>query len=285
MTASICISGLSKSVHGYRALDEIELNIEPGEMVAVIGTSTSGGSALLQNIAGLTQGDRDGTGSVEIFGRTVQCGGGLARDAGDIRTQIGLVLPQFNLVDRLSVIDNVLSGMLHRIPIWRRTFCQFTRDEVREGMLALERVGLARAALQRASTLSAGQQRRVAIARALAQQAKLILADEPMTRFDLEAERRVIETLASINCEDGTTIVVSLHRLDVAVSYCPRIVALRHGRIVYDGSSAMITPKMVRELYHAEADALLSDRPLEARSHDVPPLYLPALVPSPAHIG
>lgn len=282
MTASICISGLSKSVHGYRALDEIELNIEPGEMIAVIGTSTSGGSALLQNIAGLSQGDRGDSGSVEIFGRTVQCGGGLARDAGDIRTQIGLVLPQFNLVDRLSVIDNVLSGMLHRIPIWRRTFCQFTEDEVREGMLALERVGLARAALQRAPTLSPGQQRRVAIARALAQQAKLILADEP--GLDPEAERKVIETLAGINCEDGTTIVVSLRRLDIAVSYCPRIVALRHGRIVYDGSSAMITPKMVRALYHAEADALLSDRPLEARSHDVPSLYLPALVPSPAHV-
>lgn len=284
MTASICISGLNKSFHGYPVLDDIELQIEPGEMVAVIGTSSSAGSALLQNIAGLTQGDVDSGGSVEVFGRTVQSGGGLARDLADIRTQIGLVSPQSNLVDGLPVITNVLSGMLHRIPIWRRTFCQFTEEEVNEGMFALERVGLRRAALRRASTLSVGQQRRAAIARSLAQQAKIILADTPIKGLDPEAARRVMETLARLNCADGTTVVVSLQHLDLAVSFCPRIVALHRGKIVFDGSAAMLTPQMLCEIYDAEAEAMLSQHPIAGRPDHPLPMHLPALVPSPALI-
>lgn len=278
MTPSICISGLSKSFHGYRTLDQIELKIEPGEMVAVIGTSSSGGSTLLQSIAGLAHGDAGGSGTVEVFGRTVQCGGGLARDARDIRTQIGFVFPQCNLDDRLSVIANVLSGMLHRVPIWRRTFSQFTEEEVHEGRLALERVGLGRAALQRASTLSIGQQRRAAIARALAQQAKIILAHEPVAGLDPEAARRVMETLARVNCEDGTTIMASLGQMEVALRFCPRTIALHQGKIVYDGASANFTAKTVRALYGAAADELL--QPASPRLPEVAPLYLPALVPS-----
>lgn len=278
MTASICISGLNKSFHGYPVLDDIELQIAPGEMVAVIGTSSSAGSALLQNIAGLTQGDIGSSGSVEVFGRTVQSGGGLTRDMNDIRTQIGCVFPQSNLVDRLSVITNVLSGMLHRIPIWRRTFFQFTEEEVSEGMFALERVGLRRAALQRASTLSVGQQLRVAIARALAQQAKIILADDPIVALDPEAARRVMDSLARVNCEDGTTIVLSLRQLDVALRFCPRTIALHDGKIVYDGASAKFTVKTARSLYGAAADELL--RPTPTSLPEVSPLHLPALVPS-----
>lgn len=275
---SIRIAGLSKSLHGHRVLDRIELKVEPGEMIAVIGTASGGRSALLRSIAGLTHGDTGSDGSVEVFGRTVQYGGGLARDAGDVRTQIGLVLPHFNLMDRLSVIANVLSGMLHRVPIWRRTFSQFTEEEVREGRRALERVGLARAALQRASTLSVGQQRRAAIARALAQQAKIILADEPVAGLDAEAARRVMETLARVNCEEGTTIVASLGQMEAALRFCPRTVALHRGKIVYDGASANFTAKTVRALYGTAADALL--QPAATPLPEVSPLHLPALVPS-----
>jgi phosphonate transport system ATP-binding protein len=253
-------------------LEDVNLSIVPGEMVALIGASGSGKSTLLRHIAGLACADVDSRGAIEVFGRTVQCGGGLARDIRDIRSQIGFVFQQFNLIDRLSVITNVLAGMLYRVPTWRSTFHNFTREEIREGMHALARVGMEKRALQRASTLSGGQQQRAAIARTLVQQAKVILADEPIASLDPESSRRVMEILATINREDGITVMVSLHQVDIALRYCPRTVALNHGCVVYDGPSAQLTPVVLRELYGAEADALflptLPDAPAAWRHHD-----------------
>lgn len=274
MTACIDIAGLHKSFHGFKALEDINLSIAPGEMVALIGASGSGKSTLLRHIAGLTCADVDSRGAVEVFGRTVQCGGGLARDIRDIRSQVGFIFQQFNLIDRLSVITNVLAGMLYRVPIWRSVVRQFTREEIIEGMHALARVGMEKRALQRASTLSGGQQQRAAIARTLVQQAKIILADEPIASLDPESSRRVMEILATINHEDGTTIMVSLHQVDIALRYCPRTVALNHGRVVFDGQSASLTPDVLRELYGADADALflptLPNAQAVWRYHDKP---------------
>ena len=121
---------------------------------------------------------------------------------------------------------------------------------------ALDRVGIAEKAWVRASALSGGQQQRAAIARTLVQKAKLILADEPIASLDPEASRRVMESLARINAEDGTTVVVSLHQVDFAVRFCPRTVALKDGRVVYDGPSVALTPALLRSLYGSQADDL-----------------------------
>jgi phosphonate transport system ATP-binding protein len=174
-----------------------------------------------------------------------------------MRAGIGFVFQQFNLVDRLPVITNVLAGMLFRVPAWRSTFRYFTREEMLLGLEALDRVGMAGFALQRASTLSGGQQQRAAIARTLVQKAGVILADEPIASLDPESSRRVMDLLARINREDGTTVLVSLHQVDVALKYCPRTVALHRGRVVYDGASSALTPTLLRELYGAEADEVL----------------------------
>jgi phosphonate transport system ATP-binding protein len=125
-------------------------------------------------------------------------------------------------------------------------------------MEALKRVGIESQAAQRASTLSGGQQQRAAIARALVQGARIVLADEPIASLDPESSRRVMEILATINREDRCTVVVSLHQVNVALKYCPRTVALRDGRVVYDGPSAELSPHLLRELYGAEADEILS---------------------------
>lgn len=257
MTASISISGLSKTFHGDKALCEVDLSIGPGEMVALIGASGSGKSTLLRHIAGLAVADAGSISRVIVNERTVQAGGRLSRDVRDIRAGIGFVFQQFNLVERLPVITNVLAGMLHRVPSWRSVMRHFTNEEICCGLEALERVGMAQRATQRASTLSGGQQQRAAIARALVQRAKVVLADEPIASLDPESSRKVMEILARINREDGITVLVSLHQVDVALKYCTRTVALHRGRLVYDGPSSALTPALLRELYGAEAEELL----------------------------
>lgn len=270
MKDNISVHSLSRSFGANKALDGVSLDIEKGEIVALIGASGSGKSTLLRHIAGLARGDATVPDSrICVGGRVVQQGGHLARDVRDIRAGIGFVFQQFNLVDRLPVITNVMAGMLHRIPAWRSAIRHFTRDEIRAGLEALDRVGMADRALQRASTLSGGQQQRAAIARTLVQQASVILADEPIASLDPESSRKVMEILARINREDGTTVVVSLHQVDVALKYCPRTVALHRGKVVYDGASSALTPTLLRELYGAEADEILL--PNTPAGHEVAP--------------
>jgi phosphonate transport system ATP-binding protein len=258
MSAAIRVTALSKTFGTRRALDAVNLEVMAGEMVALIGASGSGKSTLLRLIAGLATADAGERGEVLVHGRPMQCGGKLHRHARAVRTSVGFVFQQFNLVGRLPLILNVMAGMLPRLPLWRSLLRVFRRDEVKIGLDALGRVGIAEQAAQRASTLSGGQQQRAAIARTLVQEASIVLADEPIASLDPESSRRVMEILAAINREDRTTVVVSLHQVNVALRYCPRAVALSHGRVVFDGPSGNLTPQLLRELYGAEADEILA---------------------------
>ena len=261
--SSIRIRKLTRSFGQKRALDDLTLDIEAGEMVALIGASGSGKSTLLRHVAGLIVADRGSGASVQFGGRAVQSDGRLSIDARELRSNIGFVFQQFNLVGRLPVITNVLAGMLHRVPMWRSVLRRFSPAQIRLGMEALERVGIAEQAWQRASTLSGGQQQRAAIARTLVQRAKAILADEPIASLDPESSRRVMEILAKINREDGRTVVVSLHQVEIALKYCQRTVALHHGRVVYDGASAQLTPAGLREIYGTHVDELVRPNAFE----------------------
>ena len=189
------------------------------------------------------------------------------------RAGIGFVFQQFNLVGRLPVITNVLTGMLPRVPLWRSLLRYFRRAEVQVGLDALAQVGIDDYAFQRASTLSGGQQQRAAIARTLVQNARVILADEPIASLDPESSRRVMDTLAHINRSRKVAVVVSLHQVDVALRYCPRVVALRHGRVVYDGPAANLTETMLRALYGADVAELLPQG--DERPVSQPPLIAP----------
>lgn len=140
-------------------------------------------------------------------------------------------------MNRLSVLENVLIGALGSTPFWRTCFSYFTREQKQRALQALTRVGMVHFAHQRVSTLSGGQQQRVAIARALMQQAKVILADEPIASLDPESARIVMDTLRDINQNDGITVVVTLHQVDYALRYCERIVALRQGHVFYDAAA------------------------------------------------
>jgi phosphonate transport system ATP-binding protein len=271
MSESITIDKLSRTFDRTRALDAVDLTVHKGEMVALIGASGSGKSTLLRHIAGLATADAVKNGSrIVVGGRTVQSDGRLAKDVRDIRAGIGFVFQQFNLVGRLPVFINVLAGTLHRAPFWRAMVRWFSQEEMAAGIEALRRVGIAEFAGRRASTLSGGQQQRAAIARALVQRARVVLADEPIASLDPESSRKVMEILSTINRVDGCTVMVSLHQVNVAMKYCPRTVALHQGRVVYDGPSSSLTPALLRELYGAEADEILSLPDHISALNDVP---------------
>ena len=265
------VRNLSKTFLGGRAaLCNVNLSIAPGEMVALIGASGSGKSTLLRHLSGLVSADRGrGAGEVAIDGQRIQADGRLAKDVRRLRGNVGFVFQQFNLVNRLSVITNVLIGTLSRLSLLRTMLFRFPEHERQLAMAALQRVGIADWAFQRASSLSGGQQQRAAIARAMVQRAKLVLADEPIASLDPEAARRVMEALAELNRTDGVTVVVSLHQVQFAMRYCPRTVALRAGEVIFDGPSAALTPQKLAELYGAEAEELLLGETLApAAKHD-----------------
>ncbi|EDZ98115.1 phosphonate ABC transporter, ATPase subunit [Burkholderia sp. H160] len=256
---AIRIERLSKTFgNGRKALDEIDLRVAPGEMVALIGASGSGKSTLLRHIAGFTASDPQPS-QIEILGRPIQQNGRIVREVRRIRRDIGFVFQQFNLVNRLSVETNVLIGALARLPWWRRLTGRFPRAERALSLAALHEVGIGEHARERAANLSGGQQQRAALARALVQRAQIVLADEPIASLDPESSRRVMDMLRALNVEHRITVLVSLHQVDIAMQYCPRTIALRRGKVVYDGPSSALTPTLLKKLYGDDAHELLDD--------------------------
>lgn len=267
MTHAIVVENLSKTFPCCRALDGVSLAIGEGEMVALIGASGSGKSTLLRHIGGFVAAD---AGSIRVFDATVQANGRMAADIRRQRAKVGFVFQQFNLVNRLSVMTNVLVGLLYRMPLWRAMLMRFSVPERQQAMEALVAVGIEHSAWQRAATLSGGQQQRAALARCLVQGARVVLADEPIASLDPESARNVMELLAQMNRDRGCTVVVSLHQVEFAIKYCPRTIALHKGKLIYDGPSSALTPQLLGELYGADADELFG------MMLDSPALRMPA---------
>ncbi|TGY90551.1 phosphonate ABC transporter ATP-binding protein [Marinicauda algicola] len=242
---------VSKTWRGVAALESVSLEVAPGEMVALIGPSGSGKSTLLRIAAGLIEADR-GSGAVALFGRRVQEDGRLSRGVRRVRARVGFIFQQFNLVGRVSLYANVLFGALGQLPGWRGALGLFPAEVRKRAMEALERVGIAEHAGKRASALSGGQQQRGAIARALVQRAEAIFADEPIASLDPVSARRVMQLLARLNREDAITVVVTLHQVEYAMKYCRRAIALKAGRIAYDGPIGALTRERLIEIYGEE---------------------------------
>jgi phosphonate transport system ATP-binding protein len=265
LTAAIEVIGVDKSFRaGSPVLRNIGFTIASGEMVALIGASGSGKSTLIRAISGLIEVDRppapkrgQGVGSIRVLGSPMQEEGRISRSALRLRAAVGVIFQQFNLVPRLSVLTNVCLGLLGQIPAWRGSLARFSTAERQRAMQALARVGIAEHALKRGSDLSGGQQQRAAIARSLVQGAQVLIADEPIASLDPKAARRVMDILAALNRQDGITVLASLHQVEYALTYCPRTIALREGRIVYDGPSSALTPTFLGELYGTESEDLI----------------------------
>jgi phosphonate transport system ATP-binding protein len=247
----LSVRGVSKTFGRRRALDGVSLRVGRGEMVALIGPSGSGKSTLLRALSGLVAIDA-GEGVIEAFDAPVQARGRVSDKVRQSRLQIGFIFQQFNLVGRLTLFTNAALGSLGRIGFWRGLFGAWPDETKAAAMAALARVGVADYAGQRAGTLSGGQQQRGAIARALVQQARVILADEPVASLDPVAARRVMEILKDLNVRDGLTVLVTLHQVDHALRYCERAVALKDGKVVYDGPTTGLDRARLVDIYGPE---------------------------------
>ena len=251
---AVTVNGLSKSFKGISALNDVNMAIHAGEMVALVGASGSGKSTLLRNLNGLQQADK---GTVEIFGSPLQVDGSFHSKVRQLRSQMGFIFQQFNLVNRLTVLENVLVGNLSQVSMWRSLVRSFTREEKLRALSALERVGILDQAHKRASSLSGGQQQRVAIARCLMQGAKIILADEPIASLDPDSARKVMELLTVLNQEQGITVITSLHQVQVVQRYFARSVALRNGEVCFDGRTDDLDEARLAEIYGSSAEELV----------------------------
>ncbi|HEV2081447.1 MAG TPA: phosphonate ABC transporter ATP-binding protein [Brevundimonas sp.] len=253
MTTSAAVASVrnvSKTFGARKALDGVSLEVASGEMVALIGPSGSGKSTLLRSITGLQPIDAGGT--IAVFGETVQKDGRVTGAVRKARARLGMIFQQFNLVGRLSLFSNVMLGALGRIPGWKGALGLWPGADKKKAMAALHRVGVADYAAQRANTLSGGQQQRGAIARAIVQGAQAILADEPVASLDPVSARKVMELLVELNKRDGLGVIVTLHQVDYAIRYCERVVALKAGKVVYDGPATGLDTRTLVDIYGPE---------------------------------
>ena len=230
--------------NGVTALSGVSLTIEEGEFVALIGLSGAGKSTLLRLINRLID---TTSGTVEVDGVMVsQATGRALREA---RRKIGMIFQGFNIVKRMSVLSNVLSGRVAYHPTWRTILGLFPEEDKQIAYRALQRVDILEKVHARASDLSGGQQQRVAIARSLAQEPRVMLADEPVASLDPITTIQVMDYLKRINVEDGITTVANLHHVDLALKYATRVVGVRSGKIVYDVPlKGVDKPKFFRDM-------------------------------------
>lgn len=248
----LAIENLTMAFGAAKALDRVSLRVERGQFVGVIGRSGAGKSTLLRSLNRLvdpTEGrvTWDGVDVTSLRGRLLR----------DWRRRCAMIFQQFNLIGRLDVLDNVLMGRLAHTPVWRSTAKAWRRDDRLLGMAALEQMGIGALAAQRADHLSGGQQQRVAICRALLQEPEIVLADEPVASLDPRNSRVVMDALLRINKHFGLTVLCNLHSLDLARSYCDRLIGMSAGRVVFDGAPAALTDDVARGLYGMEANEVL----------------------------
>jgi phosphonate transport system ATP-binding protein len=232
---------------GVRALDDVSIEVRDGEFLVLIGLSGSGKSTLLRCINRLVE-PTAGRIVLDDIDITAARGDGLRR----VRRRIGMIFQQFNLVRRSTVLTNVLTGRLGYVSQWQSLLAHWSEDDYRRALANIERVGLRERIHQRADRLSGGQQQRVAIARALMQEPKIMLADEPVASLDPATSHSVLQYLQQINRE-GMTVICSLHFLSLARTYGTRVIALKGGRLMFDGKPADIDQRRFKEIYGDDA--------------------------------
>ena len=238
------IKNLKKKFKDTVAINGVNLEIEEGKITGIIGRSGSGKSTLLRMINRLIEPTE---GTIEFNDTIITDIKGKALRKW--RSECAMIFQQFNLVDRLDVLTNVLIGSLGRNYSFLNLFGYFSKEEKINALRNLNRFELTEKSLQRSGTLSGGQQQRVAIARALMQKPKILLADEPISSLDPKNSKRVMDDMLKINREDGITIICNLHSLEIAKKYCDRLIGLSEGEVVFDGKQNELTADISKKLY------------------------------------
>lgn len=230
------------------AVDDISFSVERSGFIGVIGRSGSGKSTFLRIMNRLTDATK---GEILFDGRNILGLSGAAKR--DWQSQCAMIFQQFNLVPRMDVVSNVLHGTLAHRSTLSTMFGFWPDDDVLKALAILDRLGISEQAAKRAEALSGGQQQRVAIARALMQDPRIILADEPIASLDPMNAQVVMDTLRRIHDEDNRMVIANLHTLDTARRYCDRVIGMRDGRIVFDGTPDQLTTGIARDIYGADA--------------------------------
>ncbi len=230
--------------NGFEALKNINLTIEQGEFVAIIGLSGAGKSTLIRTINrmhDITSGSLtvDGTDVMSLHGKSLR----------SFRRRIGMIFQSFNLITRTTVIKNVLTAFVPDLPWWRAAFGVFTKEEKMKALEALDKVGILDKAFVRADQLSGGQQQRVALARTLAQNPQIILADEPVAALDPVTAKQVMDDFKRINKDMNISVLINIHHVELALQYADRVVGIRAGEIVYDGPVDKVDRQVLDSIY------------------------------------
>ncbi len=247
----LTMKSVSRRYGAKLAVDDVSLAIRPGSFVGIVGRSGAGKSTLLRMINRLVE---PTAGAIAFDGTDVTAlRSGALRDW---RARCAMIFQQFNLVGQLDVLNNVLIGRLNAMPTARALLRLWRPADVAVALSSLDQFDIAPLASQRADSLSGGQQQRVAIARALVQRPSLILADEPIASLDPRNTAVVMDALQRVNRHYGITVLCNLHSVDIARSYCDRLVGMAQGRIAFDGPASAFTPAAARDLYGIEADAV-----------------------------
>lgn len=237
-----------------RALDDVSFTVEEGEFVSIIGPSGAGKSTLLRCINRLIDASQgaiifDGQDITQVKGKELR----------KVRTRTGMIFQHYNLVDRLSVIENVLHGTLGKKSTLSGMAGHYTEQEKETAFEILKELGLGDQVYKRCDELSGGQKQRVGIARAIMQQPKLILCDEPIASLDPKASKVIMDQLKEINESKKITCIVNLHQVDVAMKYSERIIGVSGGRIVYDGPPEDLNQDMIHRIYQSKSSDLITD--------------------------
>lgn len=233
--------------NGVQALKGVDLSIEQGEFVCIIGLSGAGKSTLLRSINQMHQitGGKLTVDDVDVS--TLK-----GKDLRRFRRNIGMVFQSFNLVKRTTVIKNVLAARVADMPLWKSLLGLYTKQDKIIALEALDQVGILEKAYSRADQLSGGQQQRVALARTVAQQPKIILADEPVASLDPVTSQQVMSDFVKINKALNITVIANMHHVDIALKYASRIIGVKEGKIIYDGPSLKVTNDILKEIYGRE---------------------------------
>lgn len=233
--------------NGYKALNNISLEIKQGEFVAIIGLSGAGKSTMLRTINRM----HDITdGKLTVNGQEVNALKG--KELRKFRRHIGMVFQSFNLVTRTSVIKNVLTSRVPDMPLWKAIIGLYSKEDKIIALEALDKVGILDKAYVRADQLSGGQQQRVALARTLAQKPEIILADEPVAALDPVTAGQVMDDFKKINKELNISVLINIHHVDLALKYCDRVIGIKAGEIVYDGPAEQVDRAILKEIYGRE---------------------------------
>nr|WP_095589323.1 phosphonate ABC transporter ATP-binding protein [Actibacterium ureilyticum] len=242
------VTGVTKRFGANTAVQNVTFDVAKPVMIGIIGRSGAGKSTFLRMMNRLTDATE---GEIRFEDRDI-----LRLRGGDKRawqSQCAMIFQQFNLVPRMDVVSNVLHGTLNRRSTLATLFNLFPQDDIHRAIDILDRLGIAEQAPKRAEALSGGQQQRVAIARALMQDPRIILADEPIASLDPMNAQVVMDALRRIHEEDGRLVVANLHTLDTARRYCDRVIGMRDGRVVFDGTPEQLTTGVARDIYGADA--------------------------------